>query len=450
VLAGVYAADSGQVLWRGRPVDPPSERLPIVFIHQDLGLVDTMTVAENVAIIAGYPRRSGLISWGAATRAAAAALDAMGGNIDPQARVGNLPAAERSIVAIARALAVKADVLVLDEPTAALPEADVARLLEVLRRLRAGGLGLVYVTHRLDEVFRMADRVTVLRDGHRVATRNVAETTPATLVHDIVGRPLTELFVRAPHQSAGTLLEVDGLTANGVGPVSFKLRMGEILGLVGLRGAGHHTVGRALFGDSTITGGRIRLADKAFEPHSPVEAMEERVGFVSSKRGEESVAPNLTVRENLFMNPGAIGRGVLGFLGAGTEQARCKSELRRFSVRPSLPERLMQTLSGGNQQKVVVARWMLAKSRLMVLEEPTFGVDVGSKAEIYQLLQTALDEQLGVLLISSDFEEVVGICNRALVFDRGRVVAEVPRAELSIPRLTALAAGAAESEVKVA
>ncbi|MBX6321810.1 MAG: sugar ABC transporter ATP-binding protein, partial [Rhodospirillaceae bacterium] len=243
VLAGVHRPDGGEILWRGRPVDPASQHLPITFIHQDLGLVDTMTVAENVAIVAGYPRRRGLISWSAAEKAAAEALAAMGGAIDPRAKVGNLPAAERSIVAIARALAVNADVLVLDEPTAALPEADVSRLLDVLRRLRTGGLGIVYVTHRLDEVFRIADRVTVLRDGARVAVRAVSATTPGMLVHDIVGRPLSELFMRPPHEAAGPLLEIDGLVAEGVGPVSFTLRAGEILGLVGLRGAGHHVIG---------------------------------------------------------------------------------------------------------------------------------------------------------------------------------------------------------------
>jgi ribose transport system ATP-binding protein len=450
LLAGVYPADSGSFLWQGRQVDPTADRLPIAFIHQDLGLVDTMTVAENVALVSGYPRRHGLISWRAAQRAAAAALDAMGGNIDPLARVANLPAAERSIVAIARALAVKADLLVLDEPTAALPEADVARLLDVLRRLRTAGLGIVYVTHRLDEVFRMADRVTVLRDGRRVAVRAVAETTPAALVHDIVGRSLTELFVKTPHETAGVVLDLQALTTEGVGPVSFTLRAGEILGLVGLRGAGHHTVGRALFGDAAIDGGGVTLAGEPLHARSPVQAMRRRVGFVSSKRSEESVAPNLTVRENLFMNPASVGRRVLDFLAARAEQAKCMTQLRRFSVRPSEPERPMQTLSGGNQQKVIVARWMVARSRLLVLEEPTFGVDVGSKAEIYQLLQAALDEGLAVLLISSDFEEVAGICNRALVFDRGRVVAEVPRESLTIPRLTALAAGAAEHEVRVA
>ena len=448
VLAGVHSADEGEIRWRDRVVDPSTDSLPITFIHQDLGLVDTMTVAENVAVLAGYPRRNGLISWRAAREAAAVALEGMGGGVDPDARVGDLPAAEKSIVAIARAIAVKCELLVLDEPTAALPEVDVARLLAVLRRLRSSGIGIIYVTHRLDEMFRIADRVTVLRDGRRIVTKAVADTTPAALIRDIVGRPLSDLFVKLSERRIDTLLEVDRLVAGDVGPVSFAVGAGEIVGLVGLRGAGHDVVGRAIFGDVAITSGSVSLAGRRLAVHAPVDAIRRRIGFVSSKRGEESVAPNLTVRENLFMNPVATGARPLAAIRPDEEQARSIRVLRRFSVRPPEPERVMATLSGGNQQKVILARWMEAGSRLLVLEEPTFGVDVGSKAEIYQLLERTLDNGLAVLLVSSDFEEVAGICHRALIFDRGRVTAELPRAELSLAHLTALASGADETRIE--
>jgi ribose transport system ATP-binding protein len=448
VLAGVHAADSGEIRWQGRLIDPATDKLPITFIHQDLGLVDAMTVAENVAVLAGYPRRNGLISWRRAREAAATALELMGGGVDPDARVRDLPAAEKSIVAIARAMAVNCALLVLDEPTAALPEADVARLLAVLRRLRARGIGIVYVTHRLDEVFRFADRVTVLRDGRRVTTEAVADTNPAGLIHHIVGRSLADLFVKPPPTAAGTLLAVDRLVAGDVGPVSFTVAAGEILGLVGLRGAGHDVVGRAIFGDMAIASGTVSLTGKPLAVQNPGDAIGHGIGFVSSKRGEESLAPNLTVRENLFINPVMSGGGVLSAIRPSAEQARCLRTLYRFSVRPPAPERVIATLSGGNQQKVIVARWMEAGTRLLVLEEPTFGVDVGSKAEIYQLLQQALDGGLAVLLISSDFEEVAGICHRALIFDRGRVAAELQRAELSLAHLTALASGGDETRIQ--
>jgi ribose transport system ATP-binding protein len=448
VLAGVHRADAGDIRFAGRPVDPHAEKLPVTFIHQDLGLVDTMTVAENVALIAGYPRRGGLISWAAARAVAVRALARMGGGVDPDALVGDLPAAEKSIVAIARAMAVRCDLLVLDEPTAALPEADVTRLLDALRRLRAAGVGMIYVTHRLDEVFRIADRVTVLRDGRRVHMSAVADTTPSGLVHDIVGRSLSELFIRHSAEAAGTVLAVNGLVADGVGPVSFSIAQGEILGLVGLRGAGHRAVGRAVFGDCAIAAGALALDGRSLAPASPEDAIRRRIGFVSSKRREESLAPSMTVRENLFVNPVANGVGLLQPIRPADEHARCLKSLVRFSVRPRDPERIIATLSGGNQQKVVVARWMEAGCRLLVLEEPTFGVDVGSKAEIYQLLEEALDRGLAVLLISSDFEEVAGICHRALIFDRGRVTAELSRGDLSPARLTSLASGAEEGRIE--
>ncbi len=443
VLAGVHRADTGLVRLRGRAVDPVTEKLPITFIHQDLGLVDTMTVAENVAVLAGYPRRRGLISWRGARAAATDALQRMGGGVDPDARVGTLPAAEKSIVAIARAIAVKSDLLVLDEPTAALPEADVARLLEVLRRLRASGIGIVYVTHRLDEVFRIADRVTVLRDGRRVTTEAVEDTNPQALIYSIVGRSLAELFIKPSAAIAQAVLTVDGLATREVGPVTFSVAAGEILGLVGLRGAGHDVVGRAIFGDLPIEAGTVALGHEALRVASPRDAIRSGIGFVSSKRGEESLARSMTVRENLFINPVTAGTRLLQPILPAAEQTRARRVLQRYGVRPPAPERVIATLSGGNQQKVIVARWMEAGSRLLVLEEPTFGVDVGSKAEIYRLLQEALDQGLAVLLISSDFEEVAGICHRALIFDRGRVAAELARTELSIARLTALASGAA-------
>ncbi|MBV9750403.1 MAG: sugar ABC transporter ATP-binding protein [Acetobacteraceae bacterium] len=442
IMAGVYRADAGQVLWRGAPVQPETERLPIAFIHQDLGLVDTMTVAENIALIAGYPRRRGLIRWRAAEHAAERILSRMGGGVAPGARVGSLPAASKSIVAIARALSVRADLLVLDEPTAALPEADVARLLSALRRLRDEGIGIIYVTHRLDEVFRIADRVTVLRDGRRIQTGAVSETTSSALVQAIIGRRLDDLFADVPPPAPGLVLHVRDLVARHVGPVSFAVGPGEILGLVGLRGAGHDVVGRALFGDVRIDDGELVLNGAHLVPTGPQAAIARGIGFVSSKRREESVASGLAVRENLFMNPTLLGGGPLRPIGPARERTQTSRVLQRLSVRPPDTERPIVTLSGGNQQKVVVSRWMQAGSRLLVLEEPTFGVDVGSKAEIYGLLRNALANGLAVLLVSSDFEEVAGLCHRALVFDRGRVGAELRHPDLSVARLTEAASGA--------
>ena len=451
ILAGVYPPDAGEIRLEGRVVRPGMEPLPIAFIHQELGLVDWMTVAENVAMQMGYPRGPlGLISWAKVRQAAVEALATMGSGIDPDVRVSTLPAAERSLVAIARALALSSDILVLDEPTAALPEADVNHLLDALRRLRDSGIGIIYVTHRLDEVFRIADRVTILRDGRRVASGPVHQTSAADLVEKIVGRSMTDAFVKPLPATDRIVLKVDGVVAGiagagigtgTVGPVTFTVAGGEVLGLVGLRGAGHHAIGRAIFGQIPIAAGHISLDGRRVDPADPADAIAKQIGFVSSRRGEESLAANMAVRENLYLNPVATGKRVMQPVWRRAELAESGAVLRRFSVKPPDPERLIATLSGGNQQKVVVARWMEAKVRLLVLEEPTIGVDVGSKAEIYHLLQQSLKAGLAVLLLSSDFEEVERLCHRALVFSRGRVVSEIPRNELTIERLTADASG---------
>ncbi|MCB1486526.1 MAG: sugar ABC transporter ATP-binding protein [Bauldia sp.] len=445
ILAGVYQADEGEVRWRGSRVDPERERYPIAFIHQDLGLVDEMTVAENIAIVAGYPKRGGLIDWQGVNDLASRTLERIGGDISPDMPVADLSAAAKSIIAIARALSVRADLLVLDEPTAALPEADVSWLMDALHKLRSEGIGIIYVTHRLDEVFRIADRTTVLRDGCKVESTMVADTSPQALVHAIVGRRLEEQHAAdAPAVDAETVLKVDALVAEGVGPASFSLARGEILGLVGLRGAGHDVVGRAIFGDVVIEGGSVSLGGRTVALASPRAATRQRIGFVSSKRREESLAASLTVRENLFANPILVGAKPFGPIPRGSERKRAAEVLRRLSVRPPDTERPILVLSGGNQQKVILSRWIEAECRLLVLEEPTIGVDVGSKAEIYSLINTALENGLAVLLVSSDFEEVERVAHRALVFDRGRPIAELSRNEITIARLTETASGEIE------
>ncbi len=447
ILAGIYPPTEGRIRWRGEAVDPASAALPITFIHQDLGLVDSMTVAENIAMLAGYPRRHGIIDWRGAASAARQALSRMESGIDPETRVGALSAAEKSIVAIARALARRCDLLVLDEPTAALPAADVDLLLDTLQRLKASGIALLYVTHRLDEVFRIADRVTVLRDGRRIVTCDIAATSPADLVDRIVGGALAQTEFATAASSEEVLLEVAGLVtqqedgSGRVGPVHLSVRRGETLGLVGLRGAGHHALGRTLFGALPAQSGSLRFKGREISIGSPAAAIAGGIGFVSSRRAEESLAGRLSVLENLYMNSSARGIAPWRPVAPGQELDACLRALARFSVRPANPAPPIATLSGGNQQKVVVARWMESDVELLILEEPTIGVDVGSKAEIYRDLDLAHKRGRAVLLISSDFEEVEKVCHRALVFNRGQVTAELTQPDITVARLTALAAG---------
>ena len=439
-LAGIHTPDAGRILFRGEPYRHLSGRSRgsgqrVAFIHQDLGLIDWMTAAENVALAVGYRRRFGLISWSESREQALRALRTMSADIDPDARIMHLSRTERSLVAIGRALAAQAQVLVLDEPTASLPADEVERLLAVLRDLAATGIGMIYVSHRLDEVFQVADEVAVLRDGRLVGCRKVAETNPSDLVTMIVGRPHEQVFAKPGTAGTETCLTLDKLVAGDAGPIDLALRRGEIVGLVGLRGAGQDQVGRALFGCRPIESGSATLAGARYDPRTPSEAMRAGVGLVAGDRVAESLGMKLCVRENLFLNPGASGHALLGLLSPSRERDETVRAGARMSLRPNDPRLPVENLSGGNQQKVVLARWLGLATNLLILEEPTAGVDVGAKAEIYTLLQSALEQGLAILVVATDFEEVANICHRALVFSQGRVVAEIARADLSVASL---------------
>jgi ribose transport system ATP-binding protein len=436
-LGGIHAPDQGQVLIDGVPYRHVAGKISggqaVAFIHQDLGLIEWMSVAENIALALGYRRRGRRIDWDATHAMADAALALVEAEFPSTTRVSNLTRTEKSLVAIARALAADCDFLVLDEPTASLPADEVERLFNALRPLKAKGVGMIYVSHRLDEIFRIADRVAVLRDGQMVGMRHVDHTTPEELVSLIVGRKAREI-ARPAVQAGPEILRVEGLTTPQVGPVSFQIQRGELVGLVGLRGAGHEDIGRSLFGVIPHRG-RVVLEGAAPDLRNPQTAMASGVGFVARDRVQESIAPGLSIRENAYINPGATGRRLLSFLRPRHEAAMAERIGRTVGLSPNDPALAIEALSGGNQQKVIVGRWIDAKRRLLVTEDPTAGVDVGAKAEIYHLLFQALASGMGVLVVSTDFEEVANICHRAIVFSRGRVVAELTGVELSTESL---------------
>lgn len=439
LLAGVHQPERGVILLNGHLIDHRHDQRRLAFIHQDHGLVDTLTVAENIALVGGYDRRLGLIDWRRTRETARMALEQVGLAVGLTELVSDLSRTERSLIAIARALARDVDLLVLDEPTASLPAADVERLFEALRRLRDRGVGMIYVTHRIDEVFQIADRVAVMRDGRLVAVGDVAKTSVSELVRAIVGRPLSEVFVRPPRPRPEPLLELCGVHLGHLAPVSISVMAGELVGLAGLRGAGHQLLGRTLAGAEPLLGGEVRIRGRGIRLSSPRTAIAAGVVFVTSNREEESLAPHLTVRENLFLNPSMCGRRLFSVLLQRSERRQALELIRHFCVRPPDPERVIATLSGGNQQKCVLARGLAASRPVLVLEAPTQGVDVGAKAEIYALMKNALAAGGCILIISSDFEEIAHVCHRAFVFNRGRMVAELSRDEISLPRLIELA-----------
>jgi len=444
ILAGVHQQDAGTITWRGRDVTHALRRLPIAFIHQDLGLIEWMTVAENISMMLGFPRRVGLIDWSAVRTRARDALEIVGADIDPDVRVHDLSRTEKSLVAIARALAADAELLVLDEPTASLPANEVARLFTALRRLRARGVGMIYVSHRLDEVFEIADRMVILRDGRLVSECRVCDTNPEEAVLRIIGREPSQVFRRpaqhSAHPGGSARLAFERVRTDTVGPLDCRMRAGEIVGFVGLRGAGQECIGRALFGLEPVHGGRIVLDGEQIAPRSPREAIRLGINLVCADRVAESVVPGLSIRENFFLNPCAAGRAPVSYVKPDAE-ARVAFELgERVGLKPNDPSVPIEWLSGGNQQKVVVGRWLHLNGRIYVFEDPTAGVDVGAKAEIYRLFDVVLNQGATILIISTDFEEVAKVCHRALVFDRGEVVAEFAGDELSAENLLAAAA----------
>ncbi|MGI9401408.1 MAG: sugar ABC transporter ATP-binding protein [Rhizobiaceae bacterium] len=449
VLGGIHKPNRGRVNIDGvEYIHKPgslSEKQSVAFIHQDLGLIEWMSVAENIALAVGFARNSGLISWKSADDVARKALALVDCQFDPSTRINSLSRTEKSLVAIARALAVECDFLVLDEPTASLPADEVERLFGALRPLKEKGVGMIYVSHRLDEVFRISDRVAVLRDGMMVGMRETSHTDADELVSLIVGRKAREIERPAVEGSNKDLvLSVSGLETENVGPIDFSVKKGELVGLVGLRGAGHEDVGRSLYGEIEHVG-NVLLNGAEPDLSNPRAAMESGFGFVAGDRVVESIAPSLTIRENAYINPTATGRKLFSFLSAGHESELAYGLGQKVGLSPNDPTLAIEALSGGNQQKIVVGRWLDTGRKFLITEDPTAGVDVGAKAEIYNLLFQALGSGMGVLVVSTDFEEVANICHRAIVFSRGQMVAELSGVELSTETLIQ-AASAGETQ----
>lgn len=437
ILGGIHTPDSGTVVIDRTPYrhTPGSTRVKqaVAFIHQDLGLIEWMSIAENMALAQGFRRRAGLIDWRACERHTRSALQRVGCDFSPSMRVSRLTRAEKSLVAIARALAVDCDFLVLDEPTASLPAGDVDTLFGVLEKLRKDGVGMIYVSHRLDEVFQIADRVVVLRDGQTVGVRAVAHTSAEELVDLIVGsKPRT--FDKLKVSEERPLLSLRNLTTEQTGPISLDVNHGEVLGLVGLRGAGQEEIGRCLFGCTPFEG-QIMLDGQSFSPHSPQDAMRRGIGLIPRDRVVESVATGMSIRENLYINPAALGRSLFSFMTRRGERRKALEAGVDVGLRPNNPELPIDALSGGNQQKVIVGRWLTNHNKLLIAEDPTAGVDVGAKAEIYTLLNEMVVSGVPVIVISTDFEEVATICNRALIFNRGLCIGELQGIQLTTEAL---------------
>ncbi|MFT3866657.1 MAG: sugar ABC transporter ATP-binding protein [Solirubrobacterales bacterium] len=434
-LAGVEQANSGGTfVVAGHSIDAatmtPSEARAngLRFVHQDPGVFPELTVAENLTL--GYGFETGIarrVRWQQVRRRAAKQIELIGLDCKPDTILGKLSAASRTMVAIARALQdqdeIEGGVLVLDEPTAALPEHEAERLIETLRRLVSLGGAVLMITHHPNEVVGVTDRVSVLRDGRLVATLDAKKITEQELIDQIVGRSLEAVFPEMPEPSSGkVVLEVDGLSAKCLHDVSLKVHEGEVVGIAGLLGTGRTTLLRSIFGDYAPEAGTATIDGRQVNLQKP--RIRKGVGYVPEDRGGEAAFADLSIRENLLAaSIPDFWSGVK--MGRRAEAREANRLIAEFGIKAAGEGKAMSSLSGGNQQKAILARWLRRRPRLLLLDEPTQGVDVGARAEIYQIVRKAVTEGVAVLLVASDFEELTRVCDRILVLRNGRFVAEL-------------------------
>jgi ribose transport system ATP-binding protein len=448
ILAGDHAPDAGEIVVGGEShaaLDPIAARaLGVRMIFQELSDAPALSVAENISL-GRWSGGRGLIRWRQVRERAVRALDELGVDIDPDAPVETLRIGERQAVEIARAISDNARCLILDEPTAALSAQEVEHLFDAVRRLRARGTALIYITHRLDEVVQIADRVEILRDGAVVLEREVAGATRADLVTAMVGRAVGEVArPERPEISAGAepLLAFAGATSDGAfADVELTVRPGEVVALYGKLGSGTAEVAESVFGLRALSGGECRLKGEPYAPKAPHQAIAAGVGFVPADRQREGTFMVRSVAENLAI-PSWSRLARRGLLRGATEARAYLRWHDELSIRSrNEPEQLISTLSGGNQQKVVLGRWLERESDVLVLIEPTRGVDVGARMEIYRVIRKLAREGMGVLVATSDYEEVVQLADRAAVMARGRIMGDLDGEEITTERLTALAGG---------
>jgi ribose transport system ATP-binding protein len=428
VLSGAHRADEGEVRWKGEPVafaTPVSAlRAGLATIYQELDLVDGLSVAENV-FLGHEPSALGFSRRGEMNAAAAKLFDRLGhGDISPTRELGSLSAAGKQVVSMARALSHDAELIIMDEPSAVLDSGEVDNLFRVMRQLTADGVAIIYISHRLDEIRQIGDRVTVLKDGRTVAVGLPAKTTPtADVVKLMTGRTVEYAFPRAT-QAPGEeeILVVEGLSRRGeFEDVSFTVHAGQIVGLAGLVGSGRSEIVETAYGARRADHGTVVMDGKRLRPGSVPAAIKAGMGLAPEERKSQGLLMYEPVYRNVSVS--SLSRfAKLGWVFGGRELAAAAAMTRELDVRPADPLRVIRTLSGGNQQKVVLARWLLRGCRLLVLDEPTRGVDVGARSEIYRLIRTLADSGVGVLLVSSEIPEVLGLSDTVLVVREGRVV----------------------------
>jgi rhamnose transport system ATP-binding protein len=456
IVTGAVAPDSGTLRIAGRVVEhhnpTQAHALGIAAVYQQPALFPDLTVAENIALAieSGSLWRS--IDWKARDRAAREALARAGAEIHPDARVSTLSMPEQQIVEIAKAIGARAKILILDEPTASLTDREVERLFQVIGALRAEGAGIVYISHRLEEIAAIADRVTVLRDGETIATCDAKGLSRAGLIRMMVGREIEAIFPKRAVPIGEVALEVRNLRsrAAGIRGVSLDVRAGEILGLSGLVGSGRTQLAETIFGLTPAESGEIRLQGRAVQITSPADAIRHRIGYVPEDRRQHGVVMSMPICANISLAslPAVCGHGMIdhglinhGLIHRASENALARTYVERLRVKTHSIHAEAGSLSGGNQQKVALARWLAIQPAILILDEPTQGVDVGSKSEIHGLIVDLAAQGLAIIMISSELPEILGMSDRIAVMHAGKIAGVLSRAEATQENLLALALG---------
>ena len=433
ILAGLHHPDAGDFRVDGEPIAfrsvADSKAAGISVIYQEPTLFPDLTVAENI-FIGRQPRgRSGLISRAEMRAGARELFSRLGVPIDPDRSAEGLSIADQQIIEIAKAISLDAKVLVMDEPTAALSGVEVDRLFAVARSLRDRGAGILFISHRFDEVFALCDRITVMRDGRYVATHETSSVTVEEIVREMVGRDIDQLFPKEPAQIGDPVLTVRGLSRAGVfADIDLDVRAGEIVALAGLVGAGRTEVARAVFGIDRYDTGTVELNGRAYTAGDPQAAIDAGVGFVPEDRRKQGLVMDLSVGRNATLTlRRALAR--FGIISGARERRAAEKWTKTLQVKTGSQEYAVSTLSGGNQQKVVLAKWLATEPKLLIIDEPTRGIDVGTKAEVHRLISSLAARGIAILMISSELPEVLGMADRVLVMHEGRIAAEIDRAD---------------------
>ncbi len=451
ILAGVYKADAGDIIYKGMPRLSASTgeiiASGISIIYQELALVPQMSVAENI-FLGREPRTSmGLLDLGRLHARSDELLSRLGVALDTRSLVSQLTIAQQQLVEIAKALSQDADLIVMDEPSAILAGSELDQLFDIIAALKAQGVTIIYISHRLEEVFRIADEVTVLKDGEVVDSRPIGQLNRHTLVRLMVGRSLDEIFPQTDHEQGDLALIADDIATDTIlDGVSLRLYAGEILGIAGMVGSGRTELARALFGADPLTRGEVRLAGATPQWKTPSQAIRAGVALVPEDRKSQGLFTALSVRINITI-PILSRLSRLGIVRRAREERVVSSAQQRLSIVMTSPEQETQYLSGGNQQKVVLAKWLETAPAVIILDEPTRGVDVGAKFEIYKLMRQLNDRGIAIIMISSELPEVIGMSDRILVMNDGRVAGELLRENADEERIIELATlGGAEAQ----